>query len=389
MRDDLNARDATRQGGATMRILSLAAFLAASTGTALAQTAAPTPPAPSVIVATVAKKDLTPTLKFTGRVEAVDKVELRARVDGYLEKRDFTEGQMVKKGDLLFRIEQQQYQARVEIAQANLARAQASAQNTGFQLRRGQELLRNNNIAASVVDERAAADAEARATVQQMKASLTEAQINLGYTDVYAPFDGQIGQSIYSVGNYVGPSSNSLATLVSRDPMHITFPVTQRELLDLRKKSEETGADRAAIKVRLQLANGEFYAETGNVNFLDVQVSAETDTVTARAITPNPKLVLIDGQLVTVIVEIATPQGALFVPQKAVQFDQAGYFVLVVGADNKVVVRRVGLGEGRGTEVTITTGLEVNERVIVEGIQKVRPNQVVQVAEPAGEARPK
>ena len=389
MRDDLNAQAATRQVGMTMRILSLAALVAASAGTALAQTAAPAPPAPSVIVATVAKKDLTPTLKFTGRVEAVDKVELRARVDGYLEKRDFTEGQMVKKGDLLFRIEQQQYQARVEIAQANLARAQASQQSTGFQLRRGQELLRNNNIAASVVDERAAADAEARATVQQMKASLTEAQINLGYTDVHAPFDGQIGQSIYSVGNYVGPSSNSLATLVSRDPMHITFPVTQRELLDLRTKSEETGADRAAIKVRLQLANGEFYAETGNVNFLDVQVSAETDTVTARAVTPNPKLVLIDGQLVTVIVEIATPQGALFVPQKAVQFDQAGYFVLVVGADNKVVVRRVGLGEGRGTEVTITTGLEVNERVIVEGIQKVRPNQVVQVAEPAGEARPK
>lgn len=250
MRDDLNARDASPLGQMTKRILPLAlALLAVGTSTALAQSAPAAPPAPSVVVAAVAKKDLTPALKFTGRVEAVDKVDLRARVDGYLEKRGFTEGQMVDKGDLLFRIEQQQYQARVEIAQANLARAQASQQNTGFQLRRGQELLRNNNIAASVVDERAAADAEARATVQQMKAALTEAQINLGYTDIYAPFAGQIGQSVYSIGNYVGPSSNSLATLVSRDPMHVTFPVTQRELLDLRKKGEEAGADRTALKV--------------------------------------------------------------------------------------------------------------------------------------------
>lgn len=373
-----------------MRILPLVAtLLSLGVGPAVAQSPAPAAPAPSVVVAAVAKKDLTPALKFTGRVEAVDKVELRARVDGYLEKRDFTEGQMVKKGDLLFRIEQQQYQARVEIAQANLARAQATQQNTGYQLRRGQELLRNNNIAASVVDERAAADAEARASVQQMKAALTEAQISLGYTDVFAPFAGQIGQSIYSVGNYVGPSSNALATLVSRDPMHVTFPVSQRELLDLRKTSEETGANRSSLTVRLQLADGQLYAETGSVDFLDVQVSAATDSVTARAVVSNPKLALIDGQLVTVVIEIALSQAALFIPQRAVQFDQSGYFVLVVGTDNKVVVRRVGLGEGRGTEVVITSGLEVNERVIVEGIQKVRPNQVVQVADPAGEARPK
>lgn len=342
-------------------------------------------PAPSVVVAPVAKRDLTPSLKFTGRLEAVDKVDLRARVEGYLETRGFTEGQMVKQGDLLFRIEQQQYKARVEIAQANLARAQATAQNTGYQLRRGQELLRNGNIPASVVDERAAADAEARATVQQMRASLTDAQINLSYTEIFAPFGGQIGQSVYSIGSYVGPSSNTLAKLVSRDPMHVTFPVTQRELLDLRKTAEETGANRSALKVRLQLANGELYAEPGSVNFLDVQVSAETDTVTARAAVPNPKQQLIDGQLVTVIVEIALSQAALFVPQKAVQFDQAGYFVLVVNAEDKVVVRRINLGEGRGTDVVVTSGLEPGERVIVEGIQKVRPNQVVQVADaPSG-----
>lgn len=384
----INASDrAVRFSAPGPAALAIALMLTLSPLGALAQTAAPAQPAPSVIVAPVAKRDLTPALRFTGRIEAVDKVDLRARVEGYLETRGFTEGQMVKDGDLLFRIEQQQYKARVEIAQANLARAQATAQNTGFQLRRGQELLRNGNIAVSVVDERAAADAEARATVQQMRAALTDAQINLSYTEVFAPFAGQIGQSVYSIGSFVGPSSNTLATLVSRDPMHVTFPVTQRELLELRKKGEETGADRSALTVRLQLANGELYAEVGSVNFLDVQVSAETDTVTARAAVPNPKLLLIDGQLVTVVVEIALPQAALFVPQKAVQFDQAGYFALVVNAESKVVVRRIGLGEGRGTDIVVTSGLEPGERVIVEGIQKVRPNQVVQVAETTGEAR--
>jgi membrane fusion protein, multidrug efflux system len=322
-------------------------------------------------------------MTFTGRIEAVDKVELRARVDGYLKRRAFTEGQIVQNGDVLFQIEQQQYQAKLDAAQANLARAEAAQINTAVQLRRGQELLKNNNIPAATVDERAAADAEAKAVILQMKAAVEEAQINLSYTDVYAPVTGQIGHAVYSVGNYVSPSSGALATLVSRDPIHATFPVSQRELLTLRKKAEETGLDRSAIKVRLELADGSPYVETGVIDFLNVQVSAETDTVIARAIIPNPKLLLIDGQLVTVKIELAAPQTALFIPQKAVQFDQAGYFVLLVDAENRVVVRRIGIGEGRDAEIQIVSGLQPGERVIVEGIQKVRPNQVVQIADAA------
>lgn len=348
----------------------------ASAATEPASTAQPAPT--EVVVATVAQKEVTQSLTFTGRVEAIDKVDLRARVDGYLEKRVFTEGQMVNKGDLLYQIEQAQYKAKVDIARADVARAQANAVNTGLQLRRGQELLKNNNIPASVVDERAAADAIARAEVQQQQAALRETEINLGYTQIYAPFAGQVGRSSYSEGNYVAPSSGTLAPLVSRDPMYATFPVTQREILALRKKAEETGLERSAIKVHLQLADGSVYPEAGTINFLNVQVSQTTDTLTVRATIPNPKALLIDGQLVVVTADLGQPQMALFVPQQAVQFDQGGYFVLAVDDEQRVKVRRIGLGQGRGTDLEVTSGLKEGERVITEGLQKVRPNQVVQ-----------
>jgi membrane fusion protein, multidrug efflux system len=171
--------------------------------------------------------------------------------------------------------------------------------------------------------------------------------------------------------------------------MYVTFPVTQREMLTLRKMGEESGQDRSAVKVRLQLADQSIYSEYGTINFLDIQFSAGTDTVTVRASVPNPKDMLIDGQLVTVITELGKSQLAIFVPQTTVQFDQTGYSVLVVDAENKVRVRRVTLGLGRDKEVEITSGLEEGERVIVEGIQKVRPDQVVKVAEATAQGQPK
>jgi membrane fusion protein (multidrug efflux system) len=340
------------------------------TARAQAQPAAQSPTA--VIVVPVARKAKTPSLTFTGRVEAVDKIELRTRAEGYLQKRLFTEGQTVKEGDLLFEVDQAPYQAKLDAARANVARAEANAVNAAVQLRRGLELLKNNNIPASTVDERAAADAEAKAEVLQQKAAVRTAEIDLSYTQLFAPVTGQIGRATYSIGNYVGPSSGSLATLVSRDPMYATFPVTQRELLTLRKRAEEEHLDRSALRVRLQLADGSTYSAPGTLDFLDVQVSAQTDTVTTRAKFPNPEQFLIDGQLVTVVVELGTSQTALYIPQQAVQFDQTGYSVLVVDKENRVKVRRVTLGVGQETDIEIASGLEAGERVITEGIQKVR-----------------
>jgi membrane fusion protein (multidrug efflux system) len=365
--------------------ISFALVLAAGLGSTLEVGAqAPAKNVPSVIVAAAVRKELTPTLTFTGRVEAIEKVELRARVDGYLEKRLFTEGGEVKSGDLLFVIEKAPYQAQLEQIQASIEAAEAELRLAKLDLDRKSELLRKQVVAQAQVDDVRAKHDEARALLLRQKASATQATLNLGYTDVMAPFAGQIGRSAYSVGNYVGPSSGTLATLVSRDPMHVSFPVSQREVLTLRKKAEESGADLKSVKVKLLLADGSAYPQVGTLDFVDVKMSQETDTVQVRGVFANPNRHLIDGQLVTVRVELATGETAIFVPQQALQLDQAGAFVLVVDHEKRVKVRRVTMGEGREGEQQIKSGLEEGDRVIIEGIQKVRPDQVVEIASVRG-----
>jgi membrane fusion protein (multidrug efflux system) len=344
--------------------------------------------APAVTVTAAARRELTPTMTFTGRIEAIEKVDLRARVEGFLQKRLFDEGGEVKEGQLLFVIERAPYEAQLEQIEASIQSADAQLRVSKLELDRNLELLRKQVVAQAKVDEIRAKHDEAQATLMQQKAAAREATINLSYTEIYAPVSGQIGRSTFSIGNYVAPSSGTLATLVSRDPMYATFPVSQREVLAIRKKAAETGADSKAIKLRLQLADGSVYPETGTINFLDVTVSKETDTVLARATFANPDRTLIDGQLVTVKVELTTGETAIFIPQQSLQFDQAGYFVLVVDKDNRVKMRRVTIGQGRESELQVTSGLEEGERVITEGVQKVRPDQVVSVAEARGPTVP-
>ena len=184
-------------------------------GAAMAQG---TPPPPAVSVIPVASRQVTETGEFLGRVTAINKVDIVARVAGFIEERNFTEGQKVKTGDLLFRLEQATYKAAVEQQRANLAKAKATAVNTALQLQRGQELVRNQNIPQSTLDQRAADDAAAQAEVMQAQALLDQAQINLGYTEIRSPIDGRIGLAVFTVGNLVSPSSGTLATIVSQDP---------------------------------------------------------------------------------------------------------------------------------------------------------------------------
>ena len=337
--------------------------------------------APAVTVVKVEQRDITPSTSFTGRIEAMDKVDLRARVEGFLEKRLFTEGQDVKEGDLLFVIEKAPYQADIENVDAAIARSQATLDQAELEQRRQTELVKRQAAAQAVLDDKVAKAAEARADLRKQQAAMTTSELNLGYTDIKAPIAGRIGRSNFSVGNFVGPQSGTLATIVSQDPMYVTFPVTQRQLLAVRKEGAAGGQDPASMAVKVQLADGTIYGEAGHLNFVDVQVNQGTDTVLVRATLPNPNGVLVDGQLVTVVVETAEPQAALVIPQQAVQIDQAGRFVLKVDAENKAQVQRITVGAEREGYYVVTNGLTQGERVITEGLQKVRPGMMVDAAE--------
>ena len=346
-------------------------------------TAAP----PVVGVTAVTRKDLAVGASFVGRVAALDAVDVRARVSGFLGRRMFEEGRDIRAADLLFVIEPATYQAQLEQARANVARAEADAANAAVQLQRALELSRNRNISEATVDERRADDAMAKATVLQQKAALKQAEISLGYTEVRSPIAGRIGRARYTEGALVGPESGPLVSVVRQDPVSVTFPITQRELLAFRRGDGAEGRGPSEMVVRLILADGKPYPQAGRIDFLDVRVDQGTDTQILRAIFPNPDRLLVDGQSVSVSVEREVPEAMLVVPQAALQTDQSGPFVLVVGEDRKVAVRRVTLGQGLRGEVVVRSGLSAGEQVVVQGIQKARPGQPVEpspIPGPAG-----
>jgi membrane fusion protein (multidrug efflux system) len=334
-------------------------------------------PPPAVTVAPAVTRKVIETGEFIGRVTAIDKVDIVARVPGYIEERNFEEGQQVKTGDLLFRIEQATYKAAVEQQRANLAKAKATELNAKFQLERGRELVRNQNISQATLDQRAADEAAARANVLEAQALLDQAEINLGYTEIRSPIDGRIGLAIYTVGNLVQPSSGKLATIVRQDPIYVIFQASERDVLEYRRRVAESQDKNPHVTVHIRLPDGRPYPHVGLSNFLDVQVDTNTDTLAVRAELPNPDRLLVHGGIVGVTVERGTPRSALVVPQAAVQLDQAGRYVLVVDATKKVELRRVKTGVEDGRDIVVTDGLKEGELIIVEGIQKVRPGQVV------------
>ena len=336
-------------------------------------------PPPAVNVIKVATANVKMTASFAGRIEAVNKVDLRARVDGFLEKRAFREGADVKEGELLLAIEKGQYQAAVDQAKAGIVTAEATLKLADIEVGRQTELFSRNVGAQARVDEVTAKQGEARGSLLAQKAALDKAELNLGYTDIKAPISGRIGRANVSVGNFVGPNSGVLATIVSQDPIYATFPVTQREILAFR--NEGTRASPDSFVIFLQLADGSRYAEPGRLSFYDVTVSQGTDTVQVRATFPNPNRHLVDGQLVTVVAEIGSGENMLVVPQQALQLDQSGMFVLVLDKDSKVQVRRVEKGQLVGSNISVPKGLEAGDLVVTEGIQRVRPGQVVQASE--------
>lgn len=358
----------------------LAALALAGCGGDENQQAQQKPPPPGVVVAKAEQRDVRPTERFNGRAEAKDSVDLLARVEGFLEKRAFNEGDRVKAGQLLFQLEKAPFVATVQQREADLARAQAEERNARVQLDRARQLLRTQNIPQSEADKREALHLTALAQVKQAQAALDAARIDLGYTDIRAPIDGRISRSRFTEGALVGPRSQPLATIVNNDPIYVTFPVSQRELLDFRRKAAEQGRSRDVV-VRLGLADGTPYGEPGKVDFLDVKADPGTDTVTVRATFPNPGGIIVPGQFASVSVESAQPVASIVVPQQALQIDQAGAFVMVVAQDKKVEMRRIRPGSTVENAVVVEQGLQAGDQVVVEGAQKVRPGQEVQVGE--------
>jgi membrane fusion protein (multidrug efflux system) len=367
--------------GPCLALTALAIATIATTLDAAGQdTGKPAVAPPSVTVVAVVEKDIRPSISFTGRVEAIDKVDLRARVDGFLEKKLFIEGQDVKAGDLLFVMEKGQYEAAVAQAQGNLEAAQALLSLAEVEVKRQTDLVAKSAAPQSQLDLARAKQQQATGQMDQLRAALTQAELNLSYTDIRTPIAGRIGRSLYSVGNFIGPSSNALATVVSQDPIYVTFSVSQREILAVREKlgnSGKLGDQVNSAVVLVQLADGTQYPQPGKIDFVDVTVNQGTDSVPVRATFPNPQRILIDGQLVNVVVQGAAPEAALVVPQSAIQIDQGGSFALVVNKENKIEVRYIQPGRMEGADATVTKGLAAGDLVVTEGIQKVRPGQVV------------
>ena len=345
---------------------------------------------PAVGVITVKQQAVTQTDEFVGRVQATDRVDLVARVTGFLTKRLFTEGAEVKPGDLLYQIEKPPFEADVDAKTAAVAQANAQLQNASITLGRANALLNTPAGQRSTVDDATASQRSNAALLMAAQAQLRTSQINLGYTDITAPISGKISQTNITIGNVVNPNAGTLATIVSQDPMYITFPVAVHAALDLRDRYAGKGGY-GAVVIKVKLPNGKMYDQDGHLDYIGPSVSANTDTLTLRGKIANPLRTgstagttgdreLVDGEFVTVLLQGVEPIQALTIPQAAILSDQSGPYVYVVGEGNKANVRRITLGQPNGPNATVMAGLKDGETIVSDGLQRVRPGQPVSPA---------
>jgi membrane fusion protein (multidrug efflux system) len=338
---------------------------------------------PSVGVIRAQQTAITETSEFVGRVQAIERVSLTARVTAFIDQRLFAEGSEVKQGDLLYRLERGPFEAAVQQQEATVADVSARLANASIQLSRAQALMSGPAGQRSNVDDAIANQRSLAAQVLSAQAQLRVAQINLGYAEIRAPVDGKISRTSITIGNVVSPSSGPLASIVSQDPMYVLFPIAARTLAELRKRYENKGGTNAVV-VKLRLPDGSLYSQNGKIDYVEPTVSATTDTILLRARIANPprneavagqpvERPLVDGAFVNVLVEGIQPVMALGIPRKAVLSDQQGDYVYVVGADNKVEQRRIQLGQSTPTTATVAGGLKEGEMVVADGIQRVRP----------------
>ncbi len=335
---------------------------------------------PMVTVSTVAVQDVNPPDEYVGHVEAIQSVELMARVQGFLEQVHFEEGSDVALGDLLYVIEQAPYQAAVDADKAAVAQAQAASLKAQQYLKRVRE-VRSGGVSATDIENAEAEALRTEAQLQGAKANLERSELNLSYTRVTAPISGRIGRTAFTKGNLVGPNSGTLTRIVQLDPVRVVYSISENDIAAVKSElaDSEHREDSPALKVRLKLADGDIFGTTGRIDFLDNTVDADTGTITARAVFDNPGGKLIPGQYVTVLVSRSKPRLMPVVPQASVVEDREGKYVLLVTDKNEVAQRRITSDVMTGGYWSVSSGLSGGEKVIVEGIQKVKPGQTVTI----------
>ncbi len=320
-------------------------------------------------------EEITEKISTPGRIIPVYEVEVVARIDGYLQKKFFNEGDYVKKGELLFQIEPNSYAAKVSQASANLRNAQAVFSESQKNLQRAEELVKQDFISKMDYDANLASRDRDKAAVDSARAALTQAQINYGYTKIYSPVDGKISKLFITEGNYVTPSSGKIATIVSLDPINVDFSLKSKSYLIMKKNSKLS--DLSDITVKIQLADDSEYPATGKIQFYGNEVDITTGAVDFRASFPNKEKLLLPGDFVNVVCILNKPRKVILVPQEAVQESEKGKFVFVIDENRHAQIKYIKVDEEYKKQWIVEDGLKEGDNVVIEGVQSLQPDSEV------------
>lgn len=367
--------------------ISSSAVLIASVAACDSGPAAPArPQAAKVTVVKVASKDTPVVVEFVGKTQSSRRVEIRSRVEGFLEKIVYKEGSLVKEGDVLFEMDRKPFDAALQAANAELAQQQARLKNAGDNLKRVKPLAEQNAVAQKELDDAQSSYNAAAAAVEAARAKVVQAELELGYCTIRSPVTGTASFAKQREGAYIGFGTQSLLTYVAQiDPMWVEFSVSENQMLNAREEAKKgdlklPGGEN--FKVEVELADGTIHPHTGRITFADVALSEETGTFLIRATIANPDYSLRPGQFVRARLIGAVRPNAILVPKRAVQQGAKGSFVWVIDAQNKAEFRPISVGAWHGDDWFVTSGLQGNETVVVEGALKLRAGAPVTVVEP-------
>jgi membrane fusion protein (multidrug efflux system) len=353
---------------------------------ACTEQAPPAPPPPEVNVVVAQSKAIDNISEVPGRVQAVRIAQVRARVDGIVQRRLYVEGSDVKAGQPLFLIDPREYSANLNAAEAALVRAEATEANAAQDVERYKGLIKERVVSQQAYDTAIAALRTAQADVAQARAQVETAKLNLSYTTVTAPISGRARRAEVTEGALVSESSATLLTVIEQlNPIYVNFSQSSSDLLSLRREVSNGTLkvpELAKVSVTLMLEDGSSYPHTGHMNFLDLSIDETTGTAAMRAEFPNPERTLLPGQFVTARIAAGVRPNGILLPQRAVKLTAQGASVLIVDKDSMAAVRDVKLGSLSGGSWVVTAGLEAGDRVIVDGLQKVQPGSPVSIAVP-------